>query len=256
MSIDTFVWLCPLLSVIFFSAIEYKNNKPAHLFTTRFKAILTLIVITYVVNWGLSSYLPAPISNILPYGFLSIPVLKTPNIFSFIVHFLIIDLCYYWLHRLHHMMPMLWRLHRLHHSDKQVDAMTTFLHHPLEAASWFVLLISLYILFDIPFIVILAYALIESLHSGFTHFNILVPEKVDRYLRNIIITPNTHKVHHSLDIKEGNSNFGQVFIFWDYLFNTHQYKPNDETSHLETGVDAKQSPSSPKLMPLLTNPFQ
>lgn len=184
------------------------------------------------------------------------PAIEIPSIFGFIVYFLLVDFFYYWLHRPHHCVPFLWKLHRLHHSDKQVDAMTTFLHHPLETASWFILLISLYILFSIPFIVLVAYALVEGLHSGFTHFNILVPEKIDRFLRNIIITPNAHKVHHSLDIKEGNSNFGQVFLFWDYLFNTHQYKPSDETAHLETGIDAKQSPSSPHLLPFLTNPFQ
>jgi sterol desaturase/sphingolipid hydroxylase (fatty acid hydroxylase superfamily) len=256
MSLETFIWFAPLLSVIVFSAIEYKYSSHTPYLTQRFKTILILIFITYIVNFGLSMYLLTPVVSIIPFRLLSLSAIEIPSVLKFILCFLLIDFFQYWLHRLHHTVPFLWRLHRLHHSDKQVDAMTTFLHHPLEIVSLFILLVSLYVIVDMPFTALLAYGLIQGLHSGFTHLNMLVPEKVNRYLRNLIITPNTHRLHHSLDIKEGNSNFGQIFIFWDYLFNTYQQKTNEKIQHLTMGIDTQQSPSSSRLWSLLINPLR
>ncbi len=253
MTLQTFAWLSPLLSVIFFSLIAPRKTR---FFTKRLSIMLIIILITYVANWYLSIYLTAPIASIVPAKLASLSALNIPSAFKWVIGFLLLDLLQYCLHRLHHMVPFLWRLHRLHHSDKQVDAMTSFLHHPLELVSSFVVLITLYMLFDVPFNVLLAYVLVQGLHVGFTHYNRLIPEPADRYLRHFIVTPNVHKVHHSLDSKEGNANFGQVFIWWDYLFGTYQYKTHQATQHLVTGIDSTQSPSSFSLGALLANPFK
>jgi hypothetical protein len=90
-----------------------------------------------------------------------------PSIFGFIVYFFIISYIAYIITCLFYADCI-----ACDHSDKQIDAMNTFLRHLLETASWFILSISLYIMFSVPFIALVAYALVESLHSGFTHFNI------------------------------------------------------------------------------------
>jgi len=256
MSLITFVWIAPLLSVIFFSLIEHGKSKSSHNFTARFSTIFGLIFITYIVNLTLSTYGVTPLVSIVPAQVFNLSAIEMSPMLNIMLCVLVIDFFQYCLHRLHHAVPFLWRLHRVHHSDKQVDAMTSFLHHPIELVTGFALLISLYIFFGVPFMAIIIYGLLQSLHVGFAHLNILIPQKIDRYLRFFIVTPNTHRIHHSLDKKEADVNFGEVFIFWDYLFNTHRYKPNEAVQLLETGIDAQQSPSSLKLWPLLRNPFQ
>jgi sterol desaturase/sphingolipid hydroxylase (fatty acid hydroxylase superfamily) len=157
---------------------------------------------------------------------------------------------------LHHKIPTLWRFHRLHHVDKNVDALTTVLHHPLEMASSFLVNITCYVLFDMPVIIILAHAFVSALHSPFTHTKMLLPEKLDRFLTYFIITPNFHRLHHSLDVTEGNSNFGIIFPFWDRLFGTCCYVSNRAVSEFKFGVSADKSPQSLSLKELLVNPLR
>ena len=159
------------------------------------------------------------------------------------------------IHRVSHKIPYLWKLHRLHHSDQKVDAVTTFLHHPFEIIVNSLLIIALYVVFDIPVVVIVWFSYFGAVHSAFTHTELLIPEKIDRYLKYFIITPNIHRIHHSQDMKEGNSNFGNVFPWWDMLFKTYEHKNAENLNQLEFGINAKESPKSNSIKSLLINPF-
>ncbi len=173
---------------------------------------------------------------------------------SFAASFLLLDAIHYGSHRLHHSIPLLWRLHRLHHSDRDVDAFTTVLHHPLEGATGFVGVVVIAVLFDVPVIVLTTYAIVSGFHSAFTHLNCELPERVDRFLKWIVITPNFHRAHHSLDMHAGNSNFGLVFVFWDYLFMTAFSKNWHEPTVF--GIAENQMPRQNSIGAYLANPLR
>jgi sterol desaturase/sphingolipid hydroxylase (fatty acid hydroxylase superfamily) len=182
--------------------------------------------------------------------------LDVPRPISFVLSFLFLDFVYYTQHVFHHKVPVLWRLHRLHHSDRQVDSLTSFLHHPLELVSGFIYTISIAVIFDVPVIVMTTYALVIGLHSPFTHFRKLIPDNFEKILKWIIVTPNFHRIHHSLDMKEGNSNFGGIFVFWDYVFRTVSSKGTLELAKMKLGIDINQSPDKMCLNSFLKNPFK
>jgi sterol desaturase/sphingolipid hydroxylase (fatty acid hydroxylase superfamily) len=111
------------------------------------------------------------------------------------------------------------------------------------------------VLFDIPVPVILTYGLIAGLHSLLTHFKVLLPEKCNKYLSYLIVTPNFHRVHHSLDMKEGNSNFGIVFPYWDRLFGTFTPKKYSQMKTIKLGISSNQTPKEQTILKFLINPF-
>jgi len=118
-----------------------------------------------------------------------------------------------------------------------------------------ILIIALYVVFDIPVVVIVWFSYFGAVHSAFTHTELLISEKIDRYLKYFIITPNMHRIHHSQDMKEGNSNFGNVFPWWDMLFKTYAHKDEENLNQLEFGINVKESPNSNSIKSLLMNPF-
>ena len=228
MTLDIFAWIAPFISVAIFSVFERNNkNLSFNHFDKRTKTILSILFVTLILNLLLSFYFLGPLVKfVAPSQLISFSELDMPRVLNFILCFLLIDFVQYLMHRIHHQVPFLWRLHRLHHSEKEVDSYSTFLHHPVEALLVFILLTIFFVIFDIPVIVILVYSIVQGLHSAFTHSKILVPQKIDFYLRRLIITPNAHRLHHSLDKSEGNTNFGQLFLIWDKLLGTYEYRTN------------------------------
>jgi sterol desaturase/sphingolipid hydroxylase (fatty acid hydroxylase superfamily) len=136
-----------------------------------------------------------------------------------------------------------------------VDALTTFLHHPLELALTFFVVVLSAVLFDVPTVVIAVYSAIFSAHAAFTHINYELPEKVDRLLRWFIVTPNLHRLHHSQDLQEGNSNFGAIFTFADHVFSTFLRAQKGPAS-ARFGISKKQSPRANSLNSYLLNPLK
>ena len=134
----------------------------------------------------------------------------------------VLDLERYWLHRLLHVVPILWRCHALHHSDRELDVSTSYRHHPFEVAVVAAVLPLSAVALGISGTVIVAYGAIDAVVAAFQHGNVKVPRRLERILAPVIVTPAMHRVHHSLDRSEANSNFGQIFSFWDRLFATYR----------------------------------
>ena len=84
----------------------------------------------------------------------------------------------------------------------------------------------------------------------------MIPEKIEKYLKFIVVTPNFHRVHHSLDMKEGNSNFGGTFVFWDYIFGTYCSKNLIDLKNMKLGIDNQQNPDRISMKYFLKNPFK
>ena len=237
MSLELIAFISPLIGVSFFFIFEKLILKTHKNIDSRVKVVASLEAINLIVNYSLSLFLLIPLVFLIAqFQIFSFSNWEVPRYISFISSILFLDFIYYLSHRLHHTVPFLWRLHRLHHTDKQIDSITTFLHHPLEVLSSFMVVVIFAVIFDIPTIALVVYGLMSGLHSGFTHLNQLLPDKVNHYLKLFIVTPNFHRVHHSIDIKESNSNFGNTFTIWDFLFKTVCLKTNGEFEGMKYGV--------------------
>lgn len=171
-----------------------------------------------------------------------------------VVSFLLIDLLAYLSHALFHGAPWLWRLHRAHHSDTVVDASTGVRHHPIEALAGAAMQLMVFAVLGVPLLVILAYGLIATLWQFVTHAEVRLPEPVDRALRLVVVTPGMHRVHHSVRMDEGNSNFGMVLSIWDRLFGTYRRRPAAERASMTLGVEGADG--APNLTTLLADPLR
>ncbi|WP_312784722.1 sterol desaturase family protein [Brevundimonas sp.] len=171
-----------------------------------------------------------------------------------VVSFLLIDLLAYLSHALFHGAPWLWRLHRAHHTDGVVDASTGVRHHPVETLASAALQLTVFAILGVPLLVILAYGLITTLWQFVTHADVRLPEPIDRALRLVVVTPGMHRVHHSVRMDEGNSNFGMVLSVWDRLFGTYRRRPAAERAGMDLGVEGESG--APNLTALLVDPLR
>lgn len=215
-----------------------------------------LFGLTQFVNWLLKAYIVLLLVNwVAPFEIFSFSNMPVPKILNIILSFLFIDFFSYVSHWIFHKIPFLWSLHRLHHSDKAVDTITTFFHHPLERVADFFLNVTIFVLFDVPVPVLLFYGFVTGLHAPLTHFKILLPERWNKFLSYLIVTPNFHRAHHSLNMKEGNSNLGVLFPFWDKFFGTYLSKNIHQLKTIKLGINSRESPSGNSLKEYLLNPF-
>lgn len=251
---NTALWLLSPISIFIWLFIEKYAVSKRFFISSKDSAIIKLEIVGIAIRLFLSFVVFFPLLGLLiPFNVMSFSNWDVHPAINFIVCFLLIDFIHYTAHRIHHSIPLLWRFHRLHHSDKDVDVLTSWLHHPFEIISTYLLITFAYVVFDIPLDFIYIYAIIFTLHVAFTHTKLSVPEKIDKWLRYFIVTPNAHRLHHSTDMKEGNSNFGQVFLIWDILFKTHI----KSSSHkIRFGIKSSETPKESSLKYFLINPLK
>ena len=170
--------------------------------------------------------------------------------------FLVLDGLAYALHRLSHAVPWLWRLHAVHHSDVELDATTTHRHHPLE--NLFVALVTLPVLLLLapPVWAVLAYSLTATLVSTLAHANLRLPAGLDRLLRRLVVTPAYHRLHHSREQPQTDSNYATVFPWFDHLLGSASAVPADGGRAITTGLEYHREPASQTLLALLLAPFR
>lgn len=246
----------PITAVILFVIFERLIIHRGLYTDRRDFSIISIEMIGFVTSIFISYILFQPIVNIgSKIDLVSFSQLPLPNIYIYILAFIFVDFFIYCFHRLNHAIPWLWRLHRLHHSDKRMDALTAFLHHPIEIVSNSIAIIIFYTLFDIPVVIVISYYIAMTIHGGFSHVRLLIPSSVEKILKHFIILPNMHHIHHSSKIYEGNANYGAIFPWWDMLFNTYIYKTKEELLNLSYGVAKKESPKFNSIKSLLVNPF-
>lgn len=202
------------------------------------------------------AYLFQPLINWLaPLQVLSLSRLPIPDEVGFVLSLLLLDLFQYLIHWASHKMPPIWVLHSVHHTDKHVTAATGLLHHPFESVFNFIVTVCFLILFGISLQVIVAYSLLSTFHNLLVHANVKIPARVDRVLRWFIVTPDMHRTHHSVRPTEGNSNFGQLFPYWDWLFSTYLAKPSKPVGQLRMGLPETTQARRFGPFELLTQPF-
>jgi sterol desaturase/sphingolipid hydroxylase (fatty acid hydroxylase superfamily) len=138
---------------------------------------------------------------------------------------LILDLVIYLQHVLFHVHPLFWRLHGIHHTDLDIDFTTGLRFHPLEMILSMLIKLATVAALGLPALAVLVFEILLNGTSMFSHGNIRLPESFDRLLRLVVVTPDMHRVHHSVIIRETNSNFGFNFPWWDRFFGTYTAQP-------------------------------
>jgi sterol desaturase/sphingolipid hydroxylase (fatty acid hydroxylase superfamily) len=173
-----------------------------------------------------------------------------------LVAVLLLDLAIYLQHLLMHRVPLLWRLHRVHHADLDIDMTTGSRFHTLE------IIVSMLIKWAVIFLLgpaLLAVLLFETLLNGmavFNHANVRLPGTIDRLLRLLLITPDVHRVHHSILRHETNSNYGFNLSIWDRAFGTYIDQPEKGHSAMTIGIPEFRDPEQVDRLPgMLTLPF-
>ena len=152
-------------------------------------------------------------------------ILDPPYWLAIIASLLLLDFAVWLQHLLFHAVPVFWRLHRVHHADVDVDVTTGARFHTLEILLSMLIKFAVILLLGPPVVAVVVFEVILNATSMFNHANVRLPAVADRVLRMIVVTPDMHRVHHSIESDETNSNFGFNLPWWDRLFGTYRSQP-------------------------------
>jgi sterol desaturase/sphingolipid hydroxylase (fatty acid hydroxylase superfamily) len=148
-----------------------------------------------------------------------------------------LDLAIYFQHVLFHAVPVLWRLHRMHHADLEFDVTTGVRFHPVEILLSMIIKLGVVLALGAPAVAVLIFEVLLNATSMFNHGNVRLPQPIDRVLRTIVVTPEMHRVHHSIITSETNSYFGFNLPWWDRLFGTYRAQPAAGHAGMTIGID-------------------
>lgn len=179
-----------------------------------------------------------------------------PAVIGVVAGVLLLDVAIYWQHRILHVVPFLWRLHRVHHADTGFDVTTGLRFHPFEIVLSMGIKLGLIFVFGIPALAVLIFELALSAGSLFTHTNIALPPRFERAMRWIFVTPDMHRIHHSVHREETNSNFGFHLSVWDRIFRSYRDMARDGQTGMSIGLHQFREPREQTLWALLLNPFR
>jgi sterol desaturase/sphingolipid hydroxylase (fatty acid hydroxylase superfamily) len=166
---------------------------------------------------------------------------------SFLLGFLLLDLLHYLVHRCEHAVPLFWRFHALHHSDPDVDVTTSVRHHPVEYVFGSVVYWLAIILLGVPAAAAAGHGLALFGTAAFQHGNVRLPEWFERWLQPVLVTPDMHRIHHSVVFDQANSNYGAVLAVWDRFFGTYTRLSRAQHDRIVFGV--RELPRSDCLKP-------
>ena len=156
---------------------------------------------------------------------------------EFILVILILDFFIWLQHLLTHKIGFLWRIHRVHHSDTEMDISTAIRFHPIEIALSMALKIGLVYALGAEPLLVLTFEILLNGSSMFNHANIKIPNQIDKFLRLLIVTPDMHRIHHSSDRIEHDTNFGFALSIWDHIFLTYKSYPKNSHKDMEVGLN-------------------
>ncbi|ABO47074.1 sterol desaturase family protein [Francisella tularensis] len=173
-----------------------------------------------------------------------------------LIAFLVLDFTIYLQHVLFHYLPLLWRFHKVHHIDLDYDVTTGLRFHPVEIFLSMLIKFMIVFLVGAPVSAVIIFEIVLNGTSLFNHGNIRLPRYFDKFLRLFMVTPDTHRVHHSTIPKETNSNFGFNLIWWDKLMGTYLAQPKKGHIDMDIGLSEYTDPKQTQnLISMLKIPF-
>jgi sterol desaturase/sphingolipid hydroxylase (fatty acid hydroxylase superfamily) len=175
-------------------------------------------------GWGIFNHFPVPFRVALPLAVIAL---------DFVI----------WLqHVMVHAVPLLWRLHRVHHADPDYDVTTGTRFHPLEIVLSMLIKFAAIVVLGPPVVAVVIFEVLLNATAMFNHGNIGLPEPLDRALRWVVVTPDMHRIHHSIEDDETNSNFGFNLPWWDRLFGTYRDQPRAGQLGMTIGIHDHADP--------------
>ena len=168
-----------------------------------------------------------------------------------------LDVTAYILHVALHRIPYLWRIHAVHHCDRDFDCTTGLRFHPFEALMEIAVRLAAIAALGVPVVAIVIYETWAIIGAFYTHANITIPQSLDRCARNLMVTPNMHRIHHSAAKQDGMSNYGVIFTVWDRIFSTYRDQSVTIGGNLITGLpwfNSRPDMGIAKLIALPINP--
>ncbi len=182
--------------------------------------------------------------------------LPLPLIAEVIISVLMMDLLIYGQHVVFHHVPLLWRLHKVHHIDQEIDVTTGLRFHPVEILLSTLIKCASVILLGVPVMAVVIFEILLNGTAMFNHGNISLPKMFDNVIRLFVVTPDMHRVHHSVIPHEINSNFGFNMPWWDRIFGTYQAQPEQGHKKMDIGLKDYRTANKTGLRALLIIPFR
>ncbi len=254
MSIKTYITFSALLVIFLLETIfpffKGRKNRVSHgvyniclsLLNSFIYAFLFSVLTINVLLWSLDRHIG------LVYQ------LSIPGPLKLIIAFILFDMCMYFWHRINHRVSLFWLFHRVHHTDREMDVTTANRFHPIETMLSSLIHLPVFVLIGMNAGQFALYEIILILVIQIHHSNVALPEKVDRFFRLLFVTPNMHRIHHSVEWSETNSNFSSIFSFWDRIWQTFKYRKNTLT--LQYGLQILQEKRWQNLIGMLLTPFK
>jgi len=183
-------------------------------------------------------------------------IYKLPFLLAVISSVMLFDLVIYLQHVMVHAIPALWRLHRVHHADLDYDVTTGARFHPIEIVLSMLIKFAAILLLGPPVVAVVIFEVMLNATAMFNHSNVGLPPTLDRMLRWLLVTPDMHRVHHSVEDDEANSNFGFSLPWWDRLFGTYRAQPRNGHEGMTIGIHKYRDPKQVNQLPgMLALPF-
>lgn len=186
-------------------------------------------------------------------GWGALNLISWPNWFEIILGIILLDMLIYWQHVAFHRIPVLWRLHKVHHADRDLDASSGLRFHPVEIVLSMMIKIGVVILLGAPVLAVIIFEVLLNGCAIFNHANVRLPKWLEKPLRQVLVTPALHRIHHSVIEDETNTNFGFSVIWWDKIFGSYTDQPKGE---LTLGLNEYQTDQPSNLWWSLIVPFK
>ena len=183
-------------------------------------------------------------------------LLALPAWLGVVASVVVLDLAIYLQHVLFHAVPALWRLHRMHHADLEFDVSTGLRFHPIEIVLSMLIKFTVVAALGAPTLAVLIFEVLLNATSMFNHGNVRITSGLDRVLRWFVVTPDMHRVHHSILSRETNSNFGFNLPWWDRLFGTYRAQPAAGHDAMTIGIEQFRDPRELRLDRMLLQPLR
>ena len=215
-------------------------------------SVINTLVVRLVIPLTIAAY--ALVLETNEFGLLN--WLNLPPVLAVVLGVALLDLAIYIQHVVFHKIDFFWRFHRMHHTDLDFDVTTGVRFHPIE------ILISMGIKFGVvsllgpPAVAVVLFEILLNATSMFNHGNIKLPRSVDRWIRYVIVTPDMHRVHHSVIRNETDSNFGFNLPWWDRLFGTYRSQPSAGHLDMTIGLEIFRDNRENLIDRLITQPFR
>jgi sterol desaturase/sphingolipid hydroxylase (fatty acid hydroxylase superfamily) len=181
-------------------------------------------------------------------------IIPVPYLLAFAGSLLALDLAIYLFHLLFHAVPALWRVHRVHHADVDIDVSTGVRFHPIQMMLSVSIKSIVILLLGPPALSVLTFEVLSHAITLFNHGNVRIPAALDRVLRWFVVTPDMHRIHHSIHIAETDSNFGFVLPWWDRMFGTYRAEPAGGQVRMVVGIESFRTDRDLWLDRLMLNP--